>query len=81
MKNILFDIETDGLLDEATVCHSLVLLDLDTGELMSCADKEGYMPIHRGLEYLLKAEKIVGHNIQAFDIPALEKLYEVSFHA
>ena len=32
MKNILFDIETNGLLDELDVVHSLVILDIDTGE-------------------------------------------------
>ena len=81
MKNILFDIETDGLLEEATKCHSLVLLDIDTGEMLSCADKDGYTPINSGLKKLLNADTIIGHNIQAFDVPVLEKLYEVSLHA
>ena len=73
MKNILFDIETNGLLDELDVVHSLVMLDIDTGEMVSCADHQDYTPIADGLEFLAKAERLVGHNIQAFDLPALTK--------
>ena len=50
MKNILFDIETNGLLDELDKVHSLVMLDIDTGEMISCADQEGYTPIEVGLK-------------------------------
>jgi DNA polymerase-1 len=75
MKRILFDIETNGLLDELNVVHSLVILDLDTDEMVSCADQEGYPSILQGLTYLEKAELLVGHNIQGFDLPALEKVY------
>ncbi len=38
MKRILFDIETNGLLDELDTIHSLVLIDMDTEEEVSCAD-------------------------------------------
>ena len=48
MKRILFDIETNGLLDELNVCHSLVLIDMDTQEVLSCADQEGYVYIADG---------------------------------
>ena len=58
-----------------------MLLDIDTGEMLSCADKDGYAPINSGLEKLLNADTIIGHNIQAFDVPVLEKLYEVSLNA
>ena len=74
MKRILFDIETNGLLDELDVCHSLVLIDMDTEEVLSCADQEGYVSIADGLTYLENAELLAGHNIQGFDFPALEKL-------
>lgn len=75
MKRILFDIETNGLLEELNVVHSLVLIDLDTKDMVSCADQEGYLPILQGLAYLEQAELLVGHNIQGFDLPALEKVY------
>ena len=80
MKNILFDIETNGLLPELTTCHSLVLLDVDTDEMVSCADQDGYTPIADGLDILAKAERLIGHNIQAFDLPALNKIYGFTYH-
>jgi DNA polymerase-1 len=79
MKKILFDIETNGLLDELDVVHSLVILDIDTGKMVSCADHQDYTPITDGLELLAKAERLVGHNIQAFDLPALQKVYGFTY--
>ena len=81
MKNILFDIETNGLLDELDRVHSLVMLDVDTGEMISCADQEGYTSIEVGLKMLQDADLLIGHNIQAFDIPAIQKVYGVSLNA
>ncbi len=81
MPRYIFDIETDGLLDELTTVHSLVLKDLDTGETLSCArDRDGeepggeYWAIAVGLNRLAKADLIVGHNIIKFDIPAIQKV-------
>jgi DNA polymerase-1 len=39
LRRLAFDIETDGLLDELTKLHCLVIKDLDTGEAMSCASE------------------------------------------
>ena len=75
MKRILFDIETDGLLPDLTKVHSLVLLDMDTEEELSCADQKGYTSIADGMSYLENAELLSGHNIQGFDFPALHKLF------
>ena len=75
MKRILFDIETDGLVPDLTKVHSLVLLDMDTEEVLSCADQEGYTSIADGMSYLENAELLSGHNIQGFDFPALHKLF------
>lgn len=79
MKRFLFDIETDGLLDQLTKVHSLVIIDLDTEEMGSYADRAGYSPIEAGLRVLKGADLLVGHNIQDFDIPALHKVYGFTF--
>lgn len=80
----LFDIETNGLLDETTKLHSLVLQDVDTGEVYSCHDHDWENPaegeVHSrtlswGLKQLEDAAEIIGHNIIKFDVPALQKLY------
>lgn len=87
--SLIFDIETNGLLNETTVIHSLVIYNNTTGELISCTDhKYEYeqvigaenqqligQPIWYGLKLLEEADEISGHNIVKFDIPAIQKLY------
>lgn len=75
MPSYIFDIETDGLLDELTLIHSLVLKDIETGEVISCADHKGYRPVSEGIKLLEEADQIIGHNIIKFDIPALKKIF------
>lgn len=70
---IIFDLETDGLLDEVTKIHSLVLWNSKTNEVISCANQPGYISIDEGVKLL--TGEICGHNILAFDIPVIEKLY------
>lgn len=72
---LVFDCETDGFLDKLTTIHSLVVRDVDTGEVGSFADQPGYAPIRDGLDWLMKADEIIGHNIIKFDVPAIQKVY------
>lgn len=76
MQNVIFDVEADGLLDEVTKLHCLVLRDLDTNEVLSCTDDSpDYASIREGLEVLKGASRIYGHNILRYDLPVLRKLY------
>lgn len=77
MSRYIFDIETDGLLDQVTKVHSLVLRDIDTGEVYSFADHRPYDRIQGGLMLLENAKLLVGHNVIKFDVPVLEKLYNL----
>lgn len=70
MTRLIFDIETNGLLEELTTVHSLVIKDFDTGQLWSFKQNV----IQEGLNLLQEADEIIGHNIIKFDIPALQKL-------
>lgn len=75
-KRLVFDIETNGLLDVVDRVHSLCIGDLDTGEIFSFTDAAPtYMPIACGLDMLRNAERLYGHNIEGFDLPALRKVY------
>lgn len=80
MKDVILDIETDGLLDTCTKIHCLVLRDVDTGEvILSCANSDspeamGYPTIEEGLKLLPSFDRIYGHNLIRFDRPALDKL-------
>ncbi len=72
---LIFDIETNGLYEDTTTIHSLVIYDTDSNKVYSCANQEGYLPLTQGINMLQEAEEIVGHNIIKFDIPVIQKLY------
>lgn len=66
--NLLFDIEANGL--DPTEIFCIVAIDVDTKDLYSfgCPD------IQEGYELLQKADKLIGHNIIGYDIPAVKKV-------
>ena len=76
MLRFVFDCETNGLLHELDTVHSLVLRDIDSGDVTSCSDHDGYESIASGLYMLSIADVLVGHNIINFDFRALKKVYK-----
>ena len=70
-NSLVFDIETDGLLDTVTKIHCINTMDLDTGE------EKHYLPEHvqHGLRALSEAKVLIGHNICGYDIPAIKLLH------
>ena len=72
---LVIDAETNDLLAGLDRVHSLVLRDIDKGTIYSCADQPGYRSIASVLELVQQAEQIVGHNVIAFDLRALKKVY------
>lgn len=71
LRRYVFDIETNGLLDTLTTIHCLVLLNADTGQMHSFGPSE----IPEGLRLLEEAHELIGHNVIAFDLPAITKVY------
>ena len=71
MMRILFDLESDGLLDALTKIHCIEIKDIDNGKTKSFSPEN----IKDAIPLLEEAEEIVGHNILKFDIPALQKVY------
>ena len=69
--NLIFDLETDGLLDTLTKIHCLCIYDLDAKETYTFNDQGNKDPIVRGVEMLADADCIIGHNILHFDIPVI----------
>ena len=69
--NLVFDIETDGLDPHRIFCISTI--DVDTQEQKNFDVSN----VCNGLAYLMQADKLIGHNIIGFDIPAIKKLYRV----
>ena len=69
--SLIFDIETNGLLRTVDKLHCIAIFDTETEELTSYSGNT----LKEGLEKLMKAEELIGHNIVKFDIPTLQKLY------
>lgn len=72
---LVFDLETNGFLDDVTCIHCLVIYDSDTNETICYNDKGDCEPISRGAQRLEDAEVIAGHNVIGFDLPVLSKIY------
>ena len=73
---LVFDLETNGLLNDVTRIHCLAIYDSTTDEIETYNDeKNNKYSINEGLGKLLVADTIVGHNIIGFDIPCISKLY------
>ena len=66
---LVFDIETDGFLEDMTKCHVLVCQDVISKKIYTFTD------IQNGLDFMKNADALIGHNIIGFDLMALEKLY------
>ena len=66
----VFDIETDGLLDQVTKIHQIVIADLDSDRV----DAYRFDQMDAALEHLARADYIVAHNGCAYDLPVLHRL-------
>ena len=83
---VVFDLETNGLLHDATRIHCITLYwpDLDHTESFNdepYAESPKDLPMASGhsittaISWLEVADIIVGHNIIGFDLPIIKKLY------
>lgn len=77
-SGLVFDIESDGLLDTISKLHCLVIKEVN-GTVHDFADQAGHRPISEGLEMLDRAPLLIGHNIAEYDIPAI-KIVHPSFN-
>jgi len=68
---IVFDLETDGLLDTVSTVWCGVFQNLKTNEVKEFRPHQ----IQEMLEYMDTCPVLIGHNVLNFDFPVLEKLY------
>ena len=71
---MILDIETDGLLDECTKIHCIVLRST-TGEVQSFVKPDTVTIAH----ILSSHPQLIGHNIQGFDLPVIKKLHGLQY--
>jgi DNA polymerase I-like protein with 3'-5' exonuclease and polymerase domains len=67
----IFDLESDGLLRQATKLHCIVITDLDS----DWTEEFGPGRIDQGLDCLSKIRFLAGHNIVCYDLPLLKRLH------
>ena len=72
---LVFDLETDGLLNNVTTIHCIVIHNTEDNTTHVYNDEGDTEPIIRGITYLQDSDRIVGHNIIGYDIPVIRKLY------
>ena len=75
-RRYVFDIETDGIQEEATKIHFGVLIDIDTNKeyVFNEHQMDGFK------DMLLNANELIGHNIIMFDIPICNKLLGININ-
>ena len=73
---LVFDLETNGLLHDVTRIHCIAIYDSTTDEIETYNDeKNNRYSISEGVNKLLVADTLVGHNVIGFDLAVLGKLY------
>lgn len=68
---LIFDVETNGFVLEATKIWCIIIKDIDTNKFYSYK----YDEIDKALKMLSDADLLVGHNISKFDLLVIKKLY------
>jgi DNA polymerase I-like protein with 3'-5' exonuclease and polymerase domains len=68
---LAFDAEGNGLVDDASAVHCVVVADLDSDQI----NEYGPAQITAALEHLAHANYLTGHNISGYDLPLLQRLH------
>ena len=68
MSNLVFDIEADGL--DPSKIHCIVAQDVDTKDVFTFDNTQ----LEAGYLFLKAADKLIGHNIIGYDLPAIKKV-------
>ena len=71
---LLFDLESTGLLRQGSRIHCIVVRDGDTGDT-SVFDHKPERDLLQGVKQLEQADALIGHNIIGYDIPVIKKFY------
>ena len=79
MRKIVFDIEANGL--DPTKIWCVVMYDIDSRNTHVCYEKQYFWDwlVTDQMERDVEPVEFIGHNILGYDIPVLEKLWDISF--
>ena len=76
---LVFDLETDGLLNDVTKVHCVCIYDSESNQTETyndeCPGQGMSNPVVRAIQILEDADCIVGHNAIGFDLPVIRSIY------
>lgn len=80
MKQVVFDIEANGLLEEVSKIWVIAAIDIETKQEyvfteQDCGDRTPDGSIEDGVRFLLGYDKVIAHNIMGYDYHVLEKFF------
>ena len=74
-KNLLFDLESTGLLRVGSTIHCIVMRDMSTPNDTEVFDYKPERAIIQGIKQLEQADSLIGHNIISYDIPLIKEQF------
>ena len=72
---LLFDIESTGLLRQGSTIHCIVVRDMANVEEAEVFDYKPERAVIQGVKALENADALIGHNIIGYDIPLLKEQF------
>ena len=74
-KNLLFDLESTGLLRVGSTIHCIVMRDMANPDEPEVFDYKPERAIIQGIKQLEQADTLIGHNIISYDIPLIKEQF------
>ena len=74
-KNILFDLESTGLLRQGSTIHCIVMRDTSKPDDTEVFDSQPERSLQQGIKQLELADNLIGHNIINYDIPLIKEQF------
>ncbi len=68
---LIFDCETNGLYDQVSTVHCIVIYDINKQQTFTYGPDR----IDDAIAHLATADVLIGHNVIFYDVPVLQKLY------
>ena len=75
MSILIFDLESDGYLDQLTKVWTIQLGEADGDDVTVYADQPGFPPLSDAIARMGAVERIVGHNAIGFDAHVIERFW------
>ena len=75
-KQLLFDLESTGLLRRGSTVHCIVMRDMQSADNPIVFDYKPERAVIQGVKQLENADVLIGHNIIGYDIPLIKEQYE-----